>query len=69
VILNTEKVERAIEGSIHAQRRLSAQVSCPVNIEQKQGKTFTCYATVRARRYPVLVNQIDSKGHVRYLVR
>ena len=68
VILNTERVERAIENSISAQRHLVSTVSCPVNIVQKTGAVFTCQATVRGRVFPVVVTETDSVGHVTYVV-
>jgi hypothetical protein len=67
VILDIQRVERAITTSILAQRHLSARVSCPPEVLQQQGLAFTCTATVAgARRYPFLVTQIDSSGRVRY---
>lgn len=68
VILNTERVERSIEGSILAQRHLASMVSCPVNIVQKNGVVFGCQATVRGRQFRVVVTEIDSNGHVTYVV-
>jgi hypothetical protein len=67
VILNTERVERAIEASIKTQRHLTAAVTCPVNIEQKKGNNFTCFATVNGKSYPFRVTQTDGKGHVTYI--
>jgi hypothetical protein len=69
VILNTERVERAIEASIFAQRRLHASASCPIGVVQQKGNRFTCFATVNGRRYPVAVTQADGAGHVTYVVR
>ena len=68
VILNTERVERAIESSIVQQRHLSSSVSCPVNIVQKAGVVFSCQATVRGRVFSVVVTETDSSGHVTYVV-
>ena len=68
VILNTERVERSIEGSILAQRDLASMVSCPVNIVQKPGVVFDCQATVRGRQFRVVVTETDSNGHVTYVV-
>ena len=68
VILNTDRVERAIETSIHQQRHLSSSVSCPVNIIQKSGVVFTCQATVGRRVFSVIVTETDSSGHVTYVV-
>lgn len=69
VILNTERVARAIEASIFSQRHLRASASCPAHIVQEKGVQFTCYATVSGRQYPVTVTQGDSSGHVTYVVR
>ena len=68
MILNTERVERSIEASILAQRHLGSMVSCPVNIVQKAGVVFDCQATVRGRRFQVVVTETDSNGHVTYVV-
>jgi hypothetical protein len=68
VILNTERVERAIESSIFQQRHLASSVSCPVNIIQKSGAVFSCQATVRGRVFSVVVTETDSNGHVTYVV-
>jgi hypothetical protein len=43
-------------------------VSCPVNIVQKAGGVFDCQATVRGRRFRVVVTETDSNGHVSYVV-
>jgi hypothetical protein len=67
VVLNTEAVERSIEHDIQAQRNLAADVSCPVNVEQKKGNAFSCFATVRGKRSEFLVKQTDSDGHVTYV--
>jgi Domain of unknown function (DUF4333) len=68
VILNTERVERAIENSISAERHLISSVSCPVNIVQHARAVFACQATVRGRVFPVVVTETDSRGHVTYVV-
>jgi hypothetical protein len=65
-ILNTENVERAIEASIKRQRKLNSAVSCPVNIEQRKGNDFSCFATVKGKRSEFVVTQTDDDGHVTY---
>ena len=65
-VLNTEEVERAIEKSIKEQRKLEAAVTCPVNIEQKKGNDFSCFADVNGRRFEFKVTQTDDDGHVTY---
>jgi hypothetical protein len=65
-ILNTEKVERAIEQSILAQRGLRAQVSCPSGVHQKKGSTFLCTAVVKGGGTRFVVTQLDGAGHVHY---
>ncbi len=69
IALNIEKVEHAIAASIAAQRHLSASVSCPAEVLQKAGVTFTCHAVVsgKPKQYPFLVTQIDNHGRVRYV--
>jgi hypothetical protein len=66
-VLNTEEVERAIEKSIREQRKLDSSVTCPVNIEQKKGNDFSCYADVNGKRFEFKVTQTDDDGHVTYL--
>jgi hypothetical protein len=43
-ILNTEKVERAIEQSSLNQRGEYVQVSCPAGVHQRKGLEFSCTA-------------------------
>jgi hypothetical protein len=66
-VLNTEQVERAIEKSIKEQRHLNSTVTCPVNIEQKKGTDFSCFAMVKGKRFEFRVTQTDDAGHVTYL--
>jgi hypothetical protein len=68
VILNTNRVERAIETSILQQRHLASSVSCPVNIVQKRGVVFNCQASVRGRQFSVVVTEVDGDGHVTFVV-
>ena len=65
-ILNTEKVERAIEHSSLAQRGANAQVSCPSGVHQKKGLAFYCWAVVKRERTRFAVTQLDGSGHVHY---
>lgn len=65
-ILDTEKVERAIEQSIAQQRHIKATVSCPAGTHQKKGLTFTCTATFARGSAPFLVRQTDDNGDVTY---
>jgi hypothetical protein len=65
-ILDTEKVERAIEGSSMAQRGQLAQLSCPSGVRQEAGLVFSCTAVVGATKTRFVVTQIDDAGRVRY---
>ncbi|MBA2420138.1 MAG: DUF4333 domain-containing protein [Thermoleophilaceae bacterium] len=65
-ILNTEKVERAIEQSALAQRKQTARVYCPSGVHQKKGVEFSCTAVVKRRRTRFVVTQSDGSGQVRY---
>jgi Domain of unknown function (DUF4333) len=68
IILNTNRVEQAIQNSISSQRHLASTVICPVNIVQKAGVVFDCQATVGGRVYRVVVTETDNSGHVTYVV-
>lgn len=68
-ILDTEKVERAIEQSISVQRGKSARVSCPSGVHQKKGLEFACTAVVQRVSTPFVVTQRDDAGQVHYEAR
>lgn len=68
-ILNTEKVERAIEQSALDQRDQRARVSCPSGVHQKKGLKFSCSAVVKESSTRFIVTQLDDAGHVQYEAR
>ena len=68
-ILNTEKVERAIERSVLVQRGKTASVSCPSGVHQKKGLVFSCTALVKKASTQFVVTQQDGAGRVRYVAR
>jgi hypothetical protein len=67
VILDIEKVKRAITRSMLSQRHLRATVDCPQEVLQKQGVAFACIATAKGRKYYFLATETDGKGHVKYV--
>jgi hypothetical protein len=68
-ILNTEKIERAIEHSSFAQRGKHAQVTCPSGVHQKKGLVFSCTAVVGGSSTRFVVTELDRSGHVHYEAR
>jgi hypothetical protein len=68
-ILNTEKVERAIEQSSLAQRHQHARVSCPSGVHQKKGLVFACTAATASGKTEFTVTELDGGGNVRYEAR
>jgi hypothetical protein len=68
-ILNTEKIERAIERSSLAQRGKVAQVSCPSGVHQEKDLVFSCTAAVGPSNTRFVVTQLDGSGHVHYEAR
>ena len=68
-ILNTEKVERAIESSVATQRNKDARVSCPSGVHQKKGLVFKCTAVVKRQSTQFVVTQKDGAGRVHYEAR
>jgi hypothetical protein len=65
-MLDTQKVERAIEQSSFAQRGRLPQVSCPSDVRQEQGSTFDCTAFVNRAGTRFVVTQLDDDGNVHY---
>jgi hypothetical protein len=65
-ILNTEKVERAIEKSSLEQRNKRVHVSCPSGVHQKKGLVFTCTASNSRGNTRFTVTEIDGAGRVHY---
>lgn len=68
-ILDTEKVERAIENSSVEQRGMRPRVSCPSGVHQKQGIAFSCTAVHSGTTTTFSVTQRDDAGNVRYEAR
>ena len=65
-ILDTEKVERAIEQSSIEQRDIRPRVSCPSGVRQEAGLTFSCTATARGTQAEFVVTQTDGSGQVSF---
>jgi hypothetical protein len=68
-ILNTEKVERAIEQSGLTQRNKRVNVTCPSGVHQQKGLTFACVAVFKGGTTPFVVTQLDALGNVHYVAR
>jgi Domain of unknown function (DUF4333) len=68
-ILNTEKVERAIERSALAQRGERAAVSCPSGVHQTKGLVFACTAVVGRATTRFVVTELNGSGDVHYVAR
>ncbi len=66
-LLNTKRVELAIEQSVLVQRDLHAQAFCPSQVQQMRGQTFICLAYApKVRPAAFTVRQIDDAGRVQY---
>ncbi len=68
-ILNTEKVERAIEQSSLAQRGVHVQVICPAGVRQQRALVFSCTALAGRDRTPFVVTEVNGSGQVHYEAR
>lgn len=66
MILNTEKVEQAIQHSALAQRGERAQVTCPASVHQAKGLVFTCTAVVGRTSTQFVVTELNPSGDVHY---
>jgi hypothetical protein len=69
MILNTEKIEGAIEQSSLAQRGVRVQVSCPSGVHEQKGLVFSCVAVLGHSSTRFVVTELDAFGHVRYAAR
>lgn len=68
-ILDTAKVERAIEQASLTQRGAHVQVSCPAGVRQESGLVFSCTAVAGKDRTKFVVTEMDGAGHVHYEAR
>ncbi len=68
-VVDTKMVERAIQQSSFAQRRIRAQVSCPSGVRQQRGLVFSCTAVYSGGSARFVVTELDGSGHVRYVAR
>jgi hypothetical protein len=68
-ILNTQKVDRAIERAALVQRGKRAHVSCPSGVHQQRGLTFSCTAVVGRTSTRFVVTELDGSGDVHYVAR
>jgi hypothetical protein len=68
-ILNTERIERAIEHTSLTQRGKHAQVTCPSGVHQTKGLVFSCTAVVGRGTTRFEVTELDGSGRVHYAAR
>ena len=72
--LNTNTIAVAIEASIEQEKHIKARVTCPEDVLQKQGLTFSCIATtyslISGKKVPIhttfTVTQRNDLGNVYY---
>jgi hypothetical protein len=68
-MLNTEKVERAIERSSLVERGQRVWVTCPSGVHQRNALVFYCTAVAAHIRTQFTVTEVDWAGHVHYEAR
>jgi hypothetical protein len=68
-ILDTRKIEGAIERSALTQRGEHARVTCPAGIHQEDGLVFSCTAIVGNASTRFIVTELDGSGQVHYVAR
>jgi hypothetical protein len=66
-VLDVTRVQQAIARSIAGQRHLRATVSCPREVLERAGLSFSCAIVVARRHYSFSVRELDGYGHVRYV--
>jgi hypothetical protein len=65
-VLDTAKLQRAIEQGALAQRGLHAVVTCPSGVHQEKGRVFSCTALVGHVSTRFVVTELDGLGNVHY---
>ncbi len=65
-LLNTHRIELAIEQSVLSQRDVHVKVICPKAIPERKGRDFHCIATEGRVRTPFAVVQRNDEGYVTY---
>jgi uncharacterized protein DUF4333 len=66
-VLNTVRIERAIEQATLTQRDKRVNVSCPSGVIQKKGVVFTCTAVYKGGGGQFVVTELDGAGSVHYV--
>jgi hypothetical protein len=66
-VLDIARVRAAIARSIASQRHHHATVTCPREVLQQAGLSFSCTVIVAGHHYSFSVRELDSYGHVRYV--
>lgn len=66
--LDTAKLEATLPGELQSQLELSAEptVTCPDDVEMKQGNNFTCTAELDGETVDIAVTQTDDQGNVNW---
>jgi hypothetical protein len=68
-VLNTARVQLAIENSALAQRGRHVRVTCPTGVKQTKGVVFYCTAYYGHSSTPFAVTELDAAGNVHYAAR
>lgn len=64
--IDPKKVEGAIESTLESNDVKVDSVECPKNIKKAQGDTFECTAKTGDVEIPMVVEQVDDQGTVKY---
>jgi hypothetical protein len=65
-ILNTERIERAIEQAAWTNRSIRTAVTCPAGEPQKAHWSFNCTAAFAKGFATFTVTELDGAGHVHF---
>jgi hypothetical protein len=68
-MLDTTRVERAIERSSLSQRGQRARAICPLRVRQEEGQVFSCTAVVKRADTRFVVTVLNQAGRVHYEAR
>jgi len=66
-ILNSHRIELAIEDAVHSKRHVKTTATCPAAILEAKGLKFTCTAKLKTGAASFLVTETDNNGHVSFI--
>jgi hypothetical protein len=66
-ILNSHRIEVAIQEAVHTQKHVKTTATCPATILEAKGLQFTCTAKIKKGIASFRVTETNNTGHVNFV--